>query len=96
MKYTWPREDGSTSHGFDAFGLIRTTFRELDWKILFFFERTAPISPNAWPRLAAGDAVALEASGPLQLRMRVYRGAAAARVQDKPPLGAPPGPALPP
>ena len=33
---------------YDAFGLIGTTFRELDWKMLIFFERAVPISPNAW------------------------------------------------
>jgi hypothetical protein len=33
---------------YDAFGLIGTTFRELDWKTLIFFERAVPISPNAW------------------------------------------------
>ena len=32
----------------DAFGLIGTTFRELVWKTLIFFERAVPISPNAW------------------------------------------------
>jgi hypothetical protein len=33
---------------YDAFGLIGATFRQLDWKTLTFFERVAPISPNAW------------------------------------------------
>ena len=33
---------------YDAFGFIGTTFRELDWKTLIFFERAVPISPNAW------------------------------------------------
>jgi hypothetical protein len=33
--------------GYDAFGLIGTTFTELDWKTLIFFERAVPISPNA-------------------------------------------------
>jgi hypothetical protein len=33
---------------YDAFGLIRTTFKELDWKKLIFFERAVQISPNAW------------------------------------------------
>jgi hypothetical protein len=32
----------------DAFGLIGTTFRALDWKTLIFFERAVPMSPNAW------------------------------------------------
>ena len=31
----------------DAFGLIGTTFRELDWRMRIFFERAVPISPNA-------------------------------------------------
>ena len=31
----------------DAFGLIGTTFKELGWKTLIFFERAVPISPNA-------------------------------------------------
>jgi hypothetical protein len=31
-----------------AFGLIETTFRELDWKTLVFFERAVAISPNTW------------------------------------------------
>ena len=33
---------------YDAFGLIGTTFRDLDWKTPIFFERAVPISPNAW------------------------------------------------
>jgi hypothetical protein len=33
---------------YDAFGLIGATFRKLDWKARIFFERAAPISPNAW------------------------------------------------
>ena len=37
----------SGSRRYDAFGLIGTTFRELDWKTLIFFERAGPISPNA-------------------------------------------------
>ena len=32
---------------YDAFGLIGTTFRELEWKTRIFFERAVPISPNA-------------------------------------------------
>jgi hypothetical protein len=32
----------------DAFGLIGAAFRELDWKVLIFFESAVPISPNAW------------------------------------------------
>jgi hypothetical protein len=31
---------------YDAFGVIGTTFRELDWKTLIFFERAVPITPN--------------------------------------------------
>ena len=33
--------------GYHAFGLIGTTFRELDWKTLIVFERAVSISPNA-------------------------------------------------
>ena len=33
---------------YDAFELIGTTFRVLDWKTLVFFERAVPISPNTW------------------------------------------------
>jgi hypothetical protein len=33
---------------YDAFGVIGTTFRELDWKTQIFFERVVPIRPNAW------------------------------------------------
>jgi hypothetical protein len=33
---------------YDAFGLIGTTFRELDWKTLIFFEAAVPISLNDW------------------------------------------------
>jgi hypothetical protein len=29
-------------------GVIGTTFRELGWKTLIFFERAVPITPNAW------------------------------------------------
>ena len=32
---------------YDAFGVMGTTFRELDWKTLMFFERAVPISPDA-------------------------------------------------
>jgi hypothetical protein len=38
----------STAHGYYAFGLIGTAFRELEWKTLIFFERAIPISANAW------------------------------------------------
>jgi hypothetical protein len=33
---------------YDVFGRIGTTFRELDWRALIFFERAVPTSPNAW------------------------------------------------
>jgi hypothetical protein len=36
---------------YDAFGLIGTTFGELEWKTSIFFERAVPISPNAWYRV---------------------------------------------
>ena len=36
-----------TAHGYDAFEIIGTTFRELHWKTPTFFERAIPISPNA-------------------------------------------------
>jgi hypothetical protein len=39
---------GAASTGYDAFGLIGATFKELDWKTLIFFERAVPINPNAW------------------------------------------------
>jgi hypothetical protein len=39
---------GHTRAGYDACGLIGTTFRELDWKMRIFLERAVPISPNAW------------------------------------------------
>ena len=32
---------------YDAFGVIGTIFRELDWKAPIFFEKAAPITPNA-------------------------------------------------
>ena len=35
------------AHCYDAFGLIGTTFTELDWKTLICYERVVPISPNA-------------------------------------------------
>ena len=41
---------------YDAFGVIGTTFRELDWKMLIFFERAAPITPNMWWSARAGRA----------------------------------------
>jgi hypothetical protein len=41
------RRNRSADSNYDAFGLIGTTFRELDWKTLIFFERVIPISPNA-------------------------------------------------
>ena len=49
MEYTRRRLNGSkcTDGGYDAFGLIGTTFRELEWKTQIFFERAVPISPNA-------------------------------------------------
>ena len=37
-----------TVRAYDAFGLIGSTFRELDWKTLIFFESAVPISLNAW------------------------------------------------
>jgi hypothetical protein len=37
------------AHGYDAFGVIGTTFRELDRKTLIFFARAAPMTPNARP-----------------------------------------------
>ena len=41
--------DGRTKRQYGAFGLIGTTFRELERKTLIFFERAVPISPiNAW------------------------------------------------
>jgi hypothetical protein len=40
----WPAE----ARHYDAFGRIRPTLRELDWKTLIFSERAVPISPNAW------------------------------------------------
>jgi hypothetical protein len=40
----------------DAFGLIGTTFRELDWETLIFFERAVPIGPDAWyKRIPSGQ-----------------------------------------
>jgi hypothetical protein len=39
--------------GYDVFGLIGATFRELDWETLIFFERAVPISPNAWYAMTA-------------------------------------------
>jgi hypothetical protein len=47
MNYTTRRLDGCTAHGHHAFGLIATTFSELDWKTLIVFERAVPIVPNA-------------------------------------------------
>ena len=41
------RDDG-TAPGCDASRVSGTTFRELDWKTLIFFERAVPNSPNAW------------------------------------------------
>ena len=32
---------------YDALGVIRTAFGALDWKMLIFFERAVPITPNA-------------------------------------------------
>ena len=32
----------------DALGRIGTTFRELEWKTLIFFEGAVPIAPNVW------------------------------------------------
>ena len=55
---TWRLSEATTPTGwpskrvkavtYDAFGLIGTTFRELDWQTLIFFERAIPISPNTW------------------------------------------------
>jgi hypothetical protein len=47
IKYTGPCTNDFNAHGYDVFGLIGTTFRELDYKTLIFFERAVPISPNA-------------------------------------------------
>ena len=41
---------GALSADYDAFGLIGTTFRELDWKTIIFFERAVPVSPSACVR----------------------------------------------
>jgi hypothetical protein len=38
---------GGPGQTYDAFGLVGTTFRELGWKTRMYFERAAPISPNA-------------------------------------------------
>jgi hypothetical protein len=32
---------------YDALGVTRTAFGALDWKMLIFFERAVPITPNA-------------------------------------------------
>jgi hypothetical protein len=45
MEHVGAHETDLTALGYDAFGLIGTTFRELDWKTLIFFERAAPIRP---------------------------------------------------
>ena len=39
---------GGGGGSYDAFGLIGTIFRELDWKSLIFLEVAAPITPSAW------------------------------------------------
>ena len=44
----WAKGTGRPPWCYDAFGLIGTTSRELDWKTLIFFEKAVPISPNAW------------------------------------------------
>jgi hypothetical protein len=38
----------SAARTYVAFGVIGTTFRELEWKTIIFFERVVPITPNAW------------------------------------------------
>ena len=48
---------------YDAFGLIGTTFRELGWKTLIFFERLVPISPNAHLRRRAPQVVVVLSKG---------------------------------
>jgi hypothetical protein len=40
----------SPPEGYVAFALIGTTFRELGWKTLIFFERVVPVSPSACVR----------------------------------------------
>ena len=40
---------------YHAFGLIGTTFRELEWKTLIFAERAVPITPNAIVERPAGQ-----------------------------------------
>ena len=58
---------------YNAFGLIATTFRELDWQTLIFFDRAVPISPNAWyDHLGLGaQHVLLQADAPAVLRRRI-------------------------
>ena len=41
-------QNASAALVYDAFGLLGTTFRGLERKMLIFFERAVPISPNAW------------------------------------------------
>ena len=45
LRAGWPLEElYATTMRLDLIGI---TFRELDWKMLIFFERAVPISPNA-------------------------------------------------